>query len=43
MLRDLTILNPGDSINQRKILPEMANIGGGYPITIWKENFMVCT
>ena len=43
MLRDLTIFNPIDSINQRKILSEIANIGGGAPSTIWKGNLMGCT
>ena len=32
MLRELTILNPGVSRNQSKILPDMAKIGGGAPI-----------
>ena len=43
MLRDLTILNPGESINQTKILPDMAKIGGGAPSTIRKINLMECT
>ena len=37
MLRDLTILNPGDSINQRKILTQMDKITGGAPRTIQKH------
>ena len=43
MLRDLTIFNPDVQINQRKRLPEMANIGDGFPSTIQKVNFMECT
>ena len=43
MLRDLTILNPGESINQNKISPEMAKTGGGSPSTRWKGNIMECT
>ena len=42
MLRDLTTLNPVESINQRKILPEMVRIGIGSPSTVWKANFMGC-
>ena len=40
MLRNLRIFNPGDPINQRKRLPEMANIDGCAPRKIWKGNLM---
>ena len=43
MLRDLTILNHGEPINLKKILPEMANIGIGAPSTRWKLAFMEYT
>ena len=43
MLRDLTILNTGESRNKSKILPDMAKICGGDPSTIWKGNLMKCT
>ena len=43
MLRDLIILNPGMSRNQRKRLPDIFKIGGGYPSTIQKGNFMEYT
>ena len=43
MLRDLTIFNPVESINLKKILPYIANIGGGAPSTRWKGKFMECT
>ena len=43
MLREITILDPGEPRNQRKILLDMAKIGDGAPSTIWKENLMVCT
>ena len=43
MLRDLTILNPRESINQRIILPDMAKIGIGAPSIICKVNLMECT
>ena len=43
MLKDLTILNPGESINKRIILPDMAKIGIGPPRTIWKVDLMECT
>ena len=43
MLRDLTILNPGESINQRIRLPYMSNIGGGSTSQIWKGNVMEYT
>ena len=43
MFRYLTILNPGESRNQRKKLPEMANIGVGAPSTRWKGNLMEFT
>ena len=34
---------PGASTNQRKILLDMANIGGGAPSTILMGHFMVFT
>ena len=40
MLRELTILNPGESRNQKKILPDMDKIGGDAPMTRWKVNLM---
>ena len=43
MLRELTIFNPDVQINQKKIFPEMANIGDGAPSTRYKGNFMECT
>ena len=43
MLRELKFFDPGMSRNQRKILPEMAKIGGGAPSKIQKRNFMECT
>ena len=43
MMRDLTIFNPGDSRNQRKILPDMDNTCGGAPSTRCRVNFMECT
>ena len=43
MLRDLTILNPVESINQRIRLSEMARIGIGASSTIWKGNYMEYT
>ena len=43
MLRNLTILNPAESRNQRIILPDMDNIGIGSPNTIWELNLMECT
>ena len=43
ILRDLKILNPGVSINQRKRLPEMAKIGGSSLGTRRKGNVMECT
>ena len=39
----IKILNPGESINQRKILPDTGDIGGGDPSTIWKVNLMEFT
>ena len=39
MLRDLKFLNNGESINQRKRLPEMDNIVGGAQSTICKGTF----
>ena len=38
MLRELTILNTGESINKRIRLPEMENIGIGASRTIWEGN-----
>ena len=43
MLRELKIFNPDVQINQKKIFPEMANIGDGAPSTRYKGNFMECT
>ena len=43
MLRDLTIFNTDGQINQRKRLPEMANIGDGAPSTRQKGSFIKCT
>ena len=43
MLRELTISNPGVSINQGEILPEVSKIFGGAPITRRKVNLMECT
>ena len=43
LLRKLTILNTGESKNLRIILPEMARIGIGVPIKIWKGNLIECT
>ena len=40
MLRDLTILNPRESINQRIRLTEMYRIGIGDPSTRWDVNLM---
>ena len=42
-MRYYLTLNIGASINQRKILIEMANIFSGSPITIWKVNLMAFT
>ena len=42
MFRYLTTWNTGVSINQRKILPDMANTGGGDPIKRWKGSLMEC-
>ena len=43
MLRDLIILNPGESRNQRIRLIEMAKIFIGDPSTIQKRNLMQFT
>ena len=43
MFRDLTILNPVESRNQRIRLPNMSRTGIGDPNTIRKESFMECT
>ena len=42
-LRDLTMFNPEESINQSIILTDMAKIDIGAPSTIWKLNLMECT
>ena len=43
MFRELTILNPRESRNQRIRLSEMVKIGIGAPSTIRKGNLMECT
>ena len=40
MLRESTILNPGESINERIRLPDMSKIGIGSPRTKRKGNLM---
>ena len=42
MLRDLSNLNNGVSRNQRKILLDMDNIGGGAQRKRMMGNFMAC-
>ena len=43
MLSDFMALNPGASINPKKMLLAVSKNGNSVPSTIWKVNFMVCT